>query len=72
MINDLAMLARARQYEIHNAAVARQRLPRPVRTELGLTRRLFRPAAARLGSALVSAGRRLELYTMEESPQHGS
>lgn len=73
MINDLATLARVRQTEIRNAAAAREMLPRYPHTELGLARRLLRPAAARLGSALVSVGRRLELSVMmEESPQHGS
>lgn len=72
MIYDLTTLARVREHEIRRGIQARQQLACPSGQDPRRHGRLVRLAVGRLGSALVSAGRRLELATMEGRPQHGS
>lgn len=68
MIHDLITLARARESQIRQQANGHQRLPRlprlprPPRNRRSRVSALVRRATCRLGSWMVTVGRRLECY----------
>lgn len=64
MINDLYSLARAREREIRQQVRARQELPRRGQSRRRFVSRMARRAVGRLGSSLVTIGKRLECYEL--------
>lgn len=71
MINDLPSLARVREREIRNMLLRAQHLP-PGGGYRRWRAGWLRQAANRLGTGLIAVGRRLQIQSMEERPQHGS
>ncbi len=62
MIHNLSMLARAREQQIRFEVLARQEIPRPNRSRRTVLARLATRAVCRLGTILVTIGKRLECY----------